>query len=331
MIVLHVAFVQLQVRDASLQAHLYKAAGALYSSLASCLSDPEQHQLLDMTLSVSPCVWVGSGFAFPAVAALQPDQAAAASQIDTAAAAAAGLTTTADTQHKGEAVPEEDGNSGSSLQQQQQQQLLLWVVPHELLQQHPAAADTLQAIGVRQQFGFAAYAIALAVLAERAAGHPLQPQQLDLSLSLAESAAHALLSGSSSIRQLQQPRAVAAASALQAAAAAAAGSSSVCAAGGADVLLLPDAAGVMAPPGELYFNDAAWLEAEGLRLAHQGLSQSTAEALGVRSMRWVVAMLEDAMLHVLNSVVTARSSRVLNVCTQLPVLLLVGVCLFAVV
>jgi hypothetical protein len=185
--------------------------------------------------------------------------------------------------------PQKDADHGVTLQQQQQQQeqQLLWVVPQELLLQHPAVADTLQAIGVRQQLGFAAYAIALAVLAERAAGQPLQQLQLELALSLADSAAHARLSGSSSIRQLQQPSALAAASALQAATAAAVGSSSVSAAGGADVLLLPDAQGVMAPPGELYYNDAAWLEAEGLRLAHHGLSQATAEALGVRSMRLV--------------------------------------------
>jgi hypothetical protein len=285
--------VPLQVHDPALQAELCRAAGTLYAGLAACLSDPEQHQLLDMTLSVSPCVWVGSGFAFPAVAALQPDQAAAAvtggSGSDTAAAAAAAaalITATGSAQQDGEeraADLQDAADTSTPLQQQQQQ--LLWVVSQELLQQHPAAADTLQAIGVRQHFGFASYAIALAVLAECDAGKALQQHQLALALSLADSAAHALLSGSSSIRQLQQPAAVAAAAALQAAAAAAAGSSSVSAAGGADVLLLPDAQGVMAPPGELYFNDAAWLEAEGLRLAHHGLSQATAEALGVRSMR----------------------------------------------
>jgi hypothetical protein len=276
-----------QVHDPALQAELCSAAGTLYSSLASCLNDPEQHQLLDMTLSVSPCVWVGSGFAFPAVVALQPDQAAAAAARGGRTAAAAAAELTAGMSSEPEAAVErrqEDADDGDPLQQQQEQQLL-WVVPHELLQQHPAAADTLQAIGVRPQFGFAAYAVALAVLAERAAGQPLQQQHLKLAVFLADSAAHALLSGSSSIRQLQQPSAVAAASALQAAAAAAAGSNSVSAACGADVLLLPDAQGVMAPPGELYYNDAAWLEAEGLRLAHHGLSQATAESLGVRSMR----------------------------------------------
>jgi hypothetical protein len=212
-----------------------------------------------------------------------------------AAAAARGGQTTAEAElttgmsYEADAAAEghqEDAERDVLLQQQQQQQLLQ-VVPQDLLLQHPAAADSLQAIGVLQQFSFAAYAIALAVLAEYAAGQPLQQQQLELALSLADSAAHALLSGASSIRQLQQPSALAAASALQAAAAAAVGSSSVSAAGGADVLLLPDAHGVMVPPGELYYNDAAWLEAEGLRLTHHGLSQGTAEALGVRSMRWV--------------------------------------------
>lgn len=49
--------------------------------------------------------------------------------------------------------------------------------------------------------------------------------------------------------------------------------------------MLPDAAGVMAPAGQLYFNDAAWLGSDGARLAHEGLSHAAAEALGVRSMR----------------------------------------------
>ncbi|KIY97788.1 hypothetical protein MNEG_10174, partial [Monoraphidium neglectum] len=54
--------------------------------------------------------------------------------------------------------------------------------------------------------------------------------------------------------------------------------------GSCDVML-PDVACVMAPSGQLYFNDAAWLGSEGARLVHEGLSHAAAEALGVRSMR----------------------------------------------
>jgi hypothetical protein len=280
----------MQVHDPVLQAELSKAAGTLYSSLAICLGDSEQYQLLEMTLSVSPCVWVGSGFAFPAVSALQPDQTAAAAAAAAAVHSAHSSHLQRQQQQPGAGLELQDDLEEQPAAVQQQPQQWLWIVPQEVLQQHPAIADTLQAIGVRRHFDFAAYAIALAVLAETAAGHPLSESQLALALSLADSAAHALLSGSSSIRQLQQPGAVAAAAALQAAAAAAAGSSSVSAAGGADVLVLPDSEGVMAAPGELYFNDAAWLAAEGLRLAHHGLSQATAEALGVRSMRCAVLL-----------------------------------------
>lgn len=214
-----------------------------------------------------PSVWTGSGFAYPAVTALKPPAAAAAAAIP--------------------AGHDPDRPHDPAEQQQQQQQLfdsVLWVVP-ATLQQHSDAVQTLRAIGVPPRHDFAAYAIALAVIAELAAGQPLTERQLSIALELSEAAGHALLSGSGSTRQLQQPGVLAAAAALQAAAAAAAGSSSVAAAGGADILQLPDSDGVMSAASDLYYNDATWLESGGLRLAHAGLPQMTAEALGVRSMR----------------------------------------------
>lgn len=261
----------MQVHDADLQAELARAAGTLYSSLAQCLGDAEQHQLLDMTLCLTPCVWVGSGFTFPAVAAM-PEAAPSSTP------AAAGQEAAAD--------PVTAAVGGmQQLQQQLSQQQLLWTVPQHLLQEHTAAAETLRAIGVQREWDFAAFAIALAVLAERTAGQALPEDMLSLALLLADAAAQALLSGTGSVRQLQQPGVMAAAAALQAKAAAAVGNSAVGAVGGADVLLLPDSNGCMAPPGDLYYNDATWLEVEGLRLAHHSLSQATCEALGVRSMR----------------------------------------------
>ena len=52
-----------------------------------------------------------------------------------------------------------------------------------------------------------------------------------------------------------------------------------------EVVYLPDAACVLAPAGELFFNDASWLDAEGLRLAHPSIGEVEAETLGVQSMR----------------------------------------------
>jgi sacsin len=55
---------------------------------------------------------------------------------------------------------------------------------------------------------------------------------------------------------------------------------------GSHSLPVPDAAGVLTPAAELRFNDAPWLAApDGVRLAHPKLPQSTAEAVGVRSLR----------------------------------------------
>lgn len=51
-------------------------------------------------------------------------------------------------------------------------------------------------------------------------------------------------------------------------------------------MLLPDSDGVMAPANTLLLNDASWLDSGGLRLVHAGLPAATAEALGVRSMRY---------------------------------------------
>ena len=58
-------------------------------------------------------------------------------------------------------------------------------------------------------------------------------------------------------------------------------------------LPVPDVAGALAPASELRFNDAPWMAApEGVRLAHPKLSHSTAEAVGVRSLR--LALLSES-------------------------------------
>jgi len=213
------------VTDSHLCSKLAPAAGQLYTCLEVALKDPAQQQLVDMTLSVSPSIWVGSGFAFPAVCSFKgPDSQLKHSQ-------GAGVQEAAGVQaHDGRAT-------AGSLQQ------LLWQVPEQLLQQHPAAVDTLKLIGVAQQPDFAAYAIATAVVAEQAAGKQLSGSELDVAIQLADCAALALLGGLGSMRQLQQPSVIAAATALQAAAAAAAGSSTVMATGGPELLLVPDSAG----------------------------------------------------------------------------------------
>lgn len=48
---------------------------------------------------------------------------------------------------------------------------------------------------------------------------------------------------------------------------------------------VPDIDQVMAPASRLYFNDASWLEAEGVRLVHPALPNSVAECLGAKSLR----------------------------------------------
>lgn len=250
--------------DPQQQARLAAAAGLLYDSLAPYVEDEDQLQLLKTNLLGAPCLWVGTGFAFPAVTALQTPESSA-SKPGAGGSSSSSMTSGAAAEF-------------ASLLQQQQ---LLYLVPPQLLQQHPGALSTLQALHVPPHWDFAAYAIALAVLAERSAGRSLTEQELELALLLADTAAAAQV-GTSSMRQLQQDHVAVAANVLKVAAA---GPGGVVATGGPDLLVLPDADGVMAGPSELYFNDAAWLGAEGLRLAHASLRQDTAEALGVRSMR----------------------------------------------
>jgi len=253
----------LQVHDGQMQAKLSAAAGTLYSSLAPYVEDEDQLQLLQTNLLSTPCLWVGTGFAFPAVTALQLPEGHLSSP------SRPGLSSAG----SGEA-----SDFTSSLQQQQ----LLHIVPQQLQEQYSGAVKTLQALQVPQHWDFAAYAIALAVLAERSSGRALSDPELELGLQLADAAAAAQV-GPGSTRLLQQAHVIAAANALKVAAA---GPGGVAAVGGPDLLAVPDAEGFMAAPSDLYFNDAAWLGAEGLRLAHANLRQDTAEALGVRSMRW---------------------------------------------
>lgn len=252
--------------EAELQAKLATAATALYRGLAQYTTDEDHMQLLKTNLLSTPCLWVGTGFAFPAVSAFQ---APASDSLHTSSPSRPGMGL--------------DSTTGSTFSSQLQQIQLLYLVPQAVLQDEKAVS-TLQALQVPRHWDLAAYAIALAVLAERSAGRALFEQELELALLLADAAAAAQM-GTGSTRLLQQDHVVAAANALKVAAA---GPGGVVGTGGADLLAVPDADGVMAAPSELYFNDAAWLGAEGLRLAHAGLRQDTAEALGVRSMRWVV-------------------------------------------
>jgi sacsin len=270
--------------DAALQDRLAAAAGQLYDSLAACVrSGSEQQELIETTMAGTACVWTGAGFAFPAVCALELSPQQAGVVTPAAAASSAATDAASDAVSPGDA-PAAAGAAGTLPLMQQEQ--LLWVVPASLLEAYSGAATTLAAARVPRQWDFGAWALALAVLGERSAGRPLTQHELRVTLAAADCAASALLAGAGSTRQLQQPGVMAAAASLLAAAAGA--GRPVAAASGPDLLLLPDAEAVMAPPAELFFNDASWLadKAEGLRFAHEGLSQATAEALGVRSMRW---------------------------------------------
>jgi hypothetical protein len=262
----------MQVQQPQLQAKLAAAAAILYSALASYVSDEDQLQLLQTNLLATPCIWVGTGFAYPAVTTLQAPHTPFATTLSRAGSGGGGS--------------EEDHSPGDFASELQQQRLL-YLVPQQLQRDSAAAVRTLQALHVAEQWDFAAYAIALAVLGERSAGRALTDAELQLALQLADAAATAQL-GSGSTRLLQQDYVVIAANAVKVAAAGPAG---VLGLGGADLLVVPDADGFMAAPSDLYFNDATWLGAEGLRLAHAGLQQAAAEALGVRSMRWVVLQL----------------------------------------
>lgn len=263
-----------QVTDPQLQEQLEGAATVLYSSLAAFLDDEDQLQLIQTNLLSTPCLWVGNGFAFPAVTALQaPDSAPQlGSPSPPGSAAADGAT-----------------SSGSALSMQHQ---LLHLVPQSV-QDDASAVQTLQALRVPRHWDFPAYAIALAVFAEQCADQALSQTELELSLQLADAAA-AAQQGANSTRLLQQDHVTIAANALRASAA---GPGGVFAPGGPDLLVLPDSDGFLAAPSELYLNDAAWLGAEGLRLAHTSLRQDTAEALGVRSMRCVPGADGFAGLH----------------------------------
>lgn len=262
----------------------------LYSSLAAFLDDEDQLQLIRTNLLSTPCLWVGNGFAFPAVTALQaPDSAPQLGSPSPPGSAAA------------------DGaanSSGSALSMQLQQHQLLHLVSQSV-QEDASAVQTLQALRVPQHWDFPAYAIALAVLAEQCADQALSQTELELSLQLADAAA-AAQQGANSVRLLQQDHVTVAANALRASAA---GPGGVFAPGGPDLLVLPDSDGFLAAPSELYFNDAAWLGAEGLRLAHTSLRQDTAEALGVRSMRWVQVADGFAGLHATGRLVWLSASQ----------------------
>lgn len=51
--------------------------------------------------------------------------------------------------------------------------------------------------------------------------------------------------------------------------------------------MVPDTEGVMAPARACHFNDAPWLAAESAqRMAHPGLGNEAAEALGCQSLRY---------------------------------------------
>ncbi|KXZ55127.1 hypothetical protein GPECTOR_3g279 [Gonium pectorale] len=126
----------------------------------------------------------------------------------------------------------------------------LWVVPEPF-----HAYDRLLALmGVQERLTAQHFATGLAALASAAGGLPLDDTSLALALQLADCAADALAAHG-------RPA-------------------------GQSVFYVPDASGVMAPAPQLFFNDAEWLEARDVSLAHGGLPAATAEALGVRSLRY---------------------------------------------
>lgn len=299
------------VTDAALCSKLEAAARQLYAALEPVMGRPDEQQLLEMTLPVTPCIWVGSGFAFPAVCALRDpgtffdlegtrDALGSLGQAAAGGCASPGVAGggssgggTSGGGVGGGATPDTSVGLAAAVAAG-----LLWVVPagllphsHEHVQQAAGAGRQhalAAAAGVPDVHDYAACALALATLGERAGSEPLDRQQLACSLGLAEAAAAALVTNLGGPHQLSSPAVLSAAAALQAAAAAARNDGSngiVRAAGGAELLLLPDAEGVMAPPAQMHYDDASWLDAEGLRLVHPGLSAATAEALGVRSMR----------------------------------------------
>ncbi|GFR39739.1 hypothetical protein Agub_g221, partial [Astrephomene gubernaculifera] len=125
----------------------------------------------------------------------------------------------------------------------------LWVVPEPLHQY-----DKLLALmGVHDRFTAQHFAAGLAGLASAASGSPLDDTALALALQLADCAADAL--AAYGVRPTGH-------------------------------FFVPDASSVMAPASELFFNDAEWLDTRDVQLAHGALPQATAEALGVRSLRY---------------------------------------------
>ncbi|EFJ44918.1 hypothetical protein VOLCADRAFT_118510 [Volvox carteri f. nagariensis] len=124
----------------------------------------------------------------------------------------------------------------------------LWVVPEPLHQY----GRLLSLMGVMDRFTAQHYASGLASLAAAAAGSPLDDDSLALALQLADCAADALAAYGRPTGHF----------------------------------FVPDAAAVMTPGPELFFNDAEWLDARHVQMAHGALPQTTAEALGVRSLRY---------------------------------------------
>ncbi|GLI60510.1 hypothetical protein VaNZ11_002673 [Volvox africanus] len=124
----------------------------------------------------------------------------------------------------------------------------LWVVPEPLHQY----GRLLALMGVVDRFTAQHYASGLAALATAAGGAPLDDDSLAMALQLADCAADALGTHGRPMGPF----------------------------------FVPDASGVMTPSPELFFNDAEWLDARGVEMAHAALPQATAEALGVRSLRY---------------------------------------------
>lgn len=144
---------------------------------------------------------------------------------------------------------------------------------------------------VHCRYTFQGYATALHKLAEQYGTNPLPDDSLALALQLCFSAAATITPPSNHLHQSQHPSSSIAPhhAGKSSHPHPQGGSSHVhhhhAAHGVNEELMLPDAQGVMAPAGQLYFNDASWLDAGGLRLVHEGLPQSVTEVLGVRSMR----------------------------------------------
>lgn len=278
-----------QVAQPELAAKLSAAASAIYSALAPALQDASAADAVAASLAVVPAVWVGTGFVEGVRCALSAPEGWPAAD-GPAAGAEAGAVWSAEVQGStggGSGAGSDQGGAEALISEEPPSPAaaaaaavdgdlrpLLWVVPAALAERHAAV---LTAAGAAHTFGAAAYAAGLQQLAVQSAGAPLSGRHMRMALRTAEGGAAAV-----------------AAAAHGAAAAAAAAATASGAQQQQHDFWLPDESCVMAPAQQLHYNDAPWLldgagGKGGMRMVHAQLGLHVAEALGARSVRWVLA------------------------------------------